>query len=250
MKILKGNYGECRFCDNMDQDHGLPSLEEKSWDLCLTDPPYNLQRSDGKIRSTSKKSQLYDQFKISYSDNMPEKEYYKWCDSWMDESVLKSNIYIFTPGYKNFKHYILKYPLIEMAIYYDITTQGGCKIASFRKWEPILCLGIGDHRKQHKRFKFAIFEEMNTYNYTDLNHPCPKNINLWQRIIRELKPSSVIDPFLGSGTTAEVCESLGIPWLGFELMEEYSPDIEKRIQRGILKKKHAKKQQTLFPVNK
>jgi len=29
-------------------------------------------------------------------------------------------------------------------------------------------------------------------------------------------------------------------------MEEYVPDIEKRIQRGITKKKYATKQQTLF----
>jgi DNA modification methylase len=41
---------------------------------------------------------------------------------------------------------------------------------------------------------------------------------------------------MGSGTTAEVCETLGIPWLGYEIMEEYAPDIQLRIQRGI--KKH------------
>ena len=42
MKILQGNFGKALFCDNMDQDHGLPSLPPKSWDLCLTDPPYGI----------------------------------------------------------------------------------------------------------------------------------------------------------------------------------------------------------------
>ena len=82
----------------------------------------------------------------------------------------------------------------------------------------------------------------------DYLHPVPKSINLWTHIINQIKPQSVIDPFLGSGTIAEVCESLGIPWLGYEIMEEYAPDIQKRIERGIMKKKYATKQKTLFPM--
>ena len=39
MKIIEGNFGRCIFVDNMDAEYGLPSLADKSWDLCLTDPP-------------------------------------------------------------------------------------------------------------------------------------------------------------------------------------------------------------------
>ena len=77
-------------------------------------------------------------------------------------------------------------------------------------------------------------------------HSSSKSVELFFVIILQMKPTSVIDPFLGSGTTAEVCESLGIPWVGFEIMEEYRLDIEKRIARGISKKKYAKKQTKLF----
>ena len=51
MKIIKGNFGECRIIDNMDEKHGLPSLKTKSWDLCLQDPPYGykIQNKDGCI---------------------------------------------------------------------------------------------------------------------------------------------------------------------------------------------------------
>ena len=61
-------------------------------------------------------------------------------------------------------------------------------------------------------------------------HTSPKNTALWYRIVKGINPISVIDPFLGSGTTAEVCVKLGIPWLGFEINEVYSQDINKRLK--------------------
>ncbi len=44
----------------------------------------------------------------------------------------------------------------------------------------------------------------------------------------EVIPCTVLDPFLGSGTVAEVCEALGRHWLGIELNPEYEPLIRKR----------------------
>jgi site-specific DNA-methyltransferase (adenine-specific) len=66
--------------------------------------------------------------------------------------------------------------------------------------------------------------------YEGFLHPSPKSRYLWYYILNKLKPSSVIDPFLGSGTTAEVCTKLGIPFLGYEINEVYSQDIEKRLK--------------------
>jgi len=40
--------------------------------------------------------------------------------------------------------------------------------------------------------------------------------------------------FLGSGTTAQVCESLGIRWVGFETNLQYRRDIRNRIREGML----------------
>lgn len=47
-------------------------------------------------------------------------------------------------------------------------------------------------------------------------------------------PQLVLDPFMGSGTTAEVAESLGRDWVGYELNENYRPLIEERTRmRGL-----------------
>ena len=247
MKIVKGNYGECRFCDNMDEESGLPSLEDKSWDLCLTDPPYNL-KFNGARHGTKEIQKKRNSEKIWYFDNLPSQDYYDWCWIWSLECFNKSNLTLITPGYVNFNQWILQYPEVHFGIWTDLRANGGSSIASFRKFEPFLCFNF-NIRKQHNRLKFAwlnIDEFFKTNTYGDFVHPCPKNEQLWSRFIKELKLESIIDPFLGSGTTAEVCESLGIPWLGYELMEDYAPDIEKRIARGITKKKYATKQQTLF----
>jgi DNA modification methylase len=45
---------------------------------------------------------------------------------------------------------------------------------------------------------------------------------------------TVLDPFLGSGTTAEVARKLGRNAVGFELNEDYRPLIEKRLAQGVL----------------
>ncbi|MBN1631922.1 MAG: hypothetical protein JW990_19360 [Thermoleophilia bacterium] len=47
-------------------------------------------------------------------------------------------------------------------------------------------------------------------------------------------PATVLDPFLGSGTTAEVARKLGRNCVGFELNEDYRPLIDKRLAQGVL----------------
>jgi len=227
MKIVKGNYGECRFCDNMDEKHGLPSLEEKSWDLCLADPPYGI-KFVGKTNSHNKK--FYGKGH-EYKDN----RFIGF--NWFDLIYIKAIGAIITPGIGQlFKYINHKNPEYQIKGWYKPN------VVNFQNFDPILLYG---KIKNISKWGSPLWN-INVGGkdiQKNLIHPCPKSITLWNQIITKLKPLSVLDPFLGSGTTAEVCESLGIPWLGFELMEEYVPDIEKRIARGI--KKHG--QQTLTP---
>ena len=221
MKILKGNYGECRFCDNMDETYGLPSLEEKSWDLCLTDPPYNINH---------KVKREVDSF--SYDDNMEPEKYFEFSKKWY--SIIKeiTNLIVFTGGYMNHAMWYRIEPDLQYMIYYNIRGQGGHRHARFRKFEPLFIFG-----ESRKGPMFAVYDIAYTIHkqlkVKQILHSCAKDWEFWGQIIIDFNPTSVIDPFLGSGTTAQVCEHLGIPWLGYEIMEEYAPDIEKRIKKGI-----------------
>ena len=62
-------------------------------------------------------------------------------------------------------------------------------------------------------------------------HPTVKPIKLMEYLVRLVTPSKgiVLDPFLGSGTTAIVCKKLGFNWIGIEKEEEYCKIAEARI---------------------
>ncbi len=47
-------------------------------------------------------------------------------------------------------------------------------------------------------------------------------------------PATVLDPFVGSGTTLYVARKLGRNSIGFELNKDYRPLIEKRLAQGVL----------------
>ena len=86
-----------------------------------------------------------------------------------------------------------------------------------------------------QKFKWNVFDMNCTQSsnkvYKDnIIHPCPKPFNVWFYLVEYLNPKSVLDPFLGSGTTAEVCTKLDIPWIGYEINEKYSNDINLRLK--------------------
>ena len=68
----------------------------------------------------------------------------------------------------------------------------------------------------------------------DLNrkHPTQKPIALmnfclnYAKVTQDMK---IFDPFLGSGTTALSCKSMGLDWWGCELQQEYINVIERRL---------------------
>lgn len=69
-------------------------------------------------------------------------------------------------------------------------------------------------------------------------HPTVKPLALIDHLVSVVNPTGlVLDPFLGSGTTAEVCEFRRIPWVGVERCDgtddqpDYVPLIQARIAR-------------------
>lgn len=63
-------------------------------------------------------------------------------------------------------------------------------------------------------------------------HPTQKPIKLWERLLEKVaeKNAKVFDPFMGSGTTAVACESLGLQWCGCELEPDYVEIANKRLK--------------------
>lgn len=66
----------------------------------------------------------------------------------------------------------------------------------------------------------------------NIKHPTVKPAKLMERLIRltSSKDDLILDPFLGSGTTAVVCEQLKRKWIGIEIDPEYSEIAKRRLQ--------------------
>ncbi|MEM7496324.1 MAG: site-specific DNA-methyltransferase, partial [Myxococcota bacterium] len=52
-------------------------------------------------------------------------------------------------------------------------------------------------------------------------HPAPFPLELAKRCLESVGAGPVLDPFLGSGTTAAAAESLGMPWIGIDKSRAY-----------------------------
>lgn len=63
-------------------------------------------------------------------------------------------------------------------------------------------------------------------------HPAPFPFELARRCIQATTADIVLDPFLGSGTTAVAAEYCGRDWIGIELSEDYCEVAQSRIQDG------------------
>lgn len=66
-------------------------------------------------------------------------------------------------------------------------------------------------------------QESNTW------HPAPFPIKLATMALETVMPSLVVDPFMGSGTTAKAAVKLGIDYIGFELSPTYAERARKEI---------------------
>ena len=76
-------------------------------------------------------------------------------------------------------------------------------------------------------------------------HPSQKPIELMEKMIRNssVEGGTVLDPFLGSGTTAVAALNLGRNFIGYEIDERYYEIAQKRIGDAL-----ALKQQELFKL--
>jgi len=184
---------------NEDCMEGMKRYPDKYFDLCLTDPPYGL--------NIDYKSYIDTQENLSYliSKVMP-------------EIMRISKRVVITCGVQN----VFLYPPSDWIIcwYYGTTNTYG-KIG-FNSWQPVLFYGDDPYLKNRMGAVSDVIIDSKTPESND--HPCPKSISFWNKILIRATaklPSRVIDPFLGSGTTAIACYNLDFDLTGFEIDIDY-----------------------------
>jgi thiol-disulfide isomerase/thioredoxin len=70
----------------------------------------------------------------------------------------------------------------------------------------------------------------------EADHPCPRKLEHVQGLVNYWSEESdtVLDPFMGSGTTAVACKKLGRKFIGIEINESYCAEAVKRLAQEEL----------------
>lgn len=212
---LKIPWNQVIYQDCLNEENGIPTLEDKSIDLCLTDPCYNLGFM-GKEGFKDRKGKIY------YKDDFSSSEYWEFNKKWFKEVMRACKGLIFTPGTMNLYDWIIfQKPDYQLRIWYKKNAIGYFHV------DPILMYG---KIERWNSLRDVIDIPINLKKEVKTIHPCPKAFTVFYYILSQIKPESVLDPFIGSGTTAQACKALKIKWIGYEKMKYYEKDINKRLR--------------------
>ena len=104
----------------------------------------------------------------------------------------------------------------------------------FSCWQPILAYGSCPYLASGKGRRHDII--MHTEGSEKNGHPCPKPIKFMIKLVQRasLRGHTVLDPFMGSGTTGVACAMEGRKFIGIEIEKEYFDMSCKRIEDAYL----------------
>lgn len=91
------------------------------------------------------------------------------------------------------------------------------------KMLPGRCISTRSDPAQWRRSRNGVNKRYtrDDYEALELPHPCPRRVQHVQWLAKWFGGASVLDPFIGSGTTAVACKALGIPCVGIDIESKY-----------------------------
>ena len=190
----------------------MKTLPDKSFDLVLTDPPYGVEFGYDSIEDT-------------------QEELKKLVDLFMPEALRVGKRVLVTCGNGN-QHL---YPKPDWTLAWVITAGAGQNKWGFTSWQPILAYGKDPYRENNMGARPDIIVKNETSQTN--GHPCPKPINFWIELMARgsVKESdTILDPFLGSGTTLVAAKQLNRNATGIEISAEYVEIARRRLEQQTL----------------
>lgn len=203
-------HGDCREI--------LPTLPKV--DLVLTDPPYGVAL--GSRENNNREREAY-----ASTDDSPE-EIIKLVRFVLAVSQVKAGRVVLTPGVRNMFAYTQ--PSHIGAFYYPAAS--GCNVWGFSCWQPIFYYGPDPYAGKGSKPDSFQSTEPSEKN----GHPCPKPIGQWSKLLERvsLQSDTILDPFMGSGTTLVAAKQLGRKAIGIEIEEKYCEIAARRLQQEYL----------------
>lgn len=183
----------------------MKQIPDKSIDCVITDPPYGIGEDGGKFRDRKGGGHRVLE-KISWDKETPSKEYFN------EILRISKNQIIFGGNY-----FTDKLPVSRGWIYWD-KLMGGDFSDGELAWTSF----------DRVLKKYTLCNKMG-----GKEHPTQKPIELLKWILKNYTNENdlILDPFLGSGTTAIACYDLKRRYIGIEKEPKYYDIAKKRIEQ-------------------
>jgi DNA modification methylase len=235
--------GDCR--------NVIPTLS--GVDIVVTSPPYNT------LPTSSKASGLHAERKnginkwmenaaTGYSDNMPEEDYQVWLNGILLLAAKVTDGLIWVNHKIRYRDGEAIHPvrMIQMPIYAEVIWNRSLSMAlNCKRFAPshegFWAFGTTHYWDDKNNALMSVwtvpFAQRDAWN----NHPCPYPERVIRPIIESSAPprGTILDCFMGSGTTGATCAHLGRKFIGIEIEERYFDIACRRIEE-------AQKQSDLF----
>ncbi len=104
----------------------------------------------------------------------------------------------------------------------------------FTCWQPILCYGPDPYLEKSLGSRPDVIEHSETA--VKWGHPCPKPERFWKKLLERVSVTAdetILDPFMGSGTTLRVAKDTGRKAIGIEIEEKYCEIAAKRLSHEV-----------------
>src|SRR3990167_774936 len=204
----------------------MKEMPDKCVDLVLTDPPYGIGF----------------QYEEREKARTPE-QYFEFLVPFLEEMKRVSKKYVAVAQTTLYMKYFWNWYGDDIRIYI------ACKnFVSLRKtfmnyaYDPWVFIKIGeDIRKKDKpkrNLDWTISDTASLRNPKNLErqHPTPKPLKMMKEIIENFTEESdtILDPFMGSGTTLVAANLLGRKAIGIEISEKYCKIARDRLRQEIL----------------
>lgn len=202
----------------------MNEIPEKSVDLILTDSPYGFG-----YQSNMKKNKDLPMF---YDRNT------SWLNEWLYKAnkILKDDghLYMFAPVQKidEFKQKIENFFIIKNILVWDKNGFGMGDL--YGQYAPSYEFIVFAVKEQGKKLNGKRERDLLSFNKCKPElHPTQKPVELLKYLIEKSsnENDTVLDPFMGSGSTGVAAKTLNRKFIGIELDEKYFNIAKERIEK-------------------
>ena len=229
----------------------MKQIPDEAVDLVVTSPPYNLKNSTGNGMKNPKGGRWENAALVNgyshHDDNMPHEEYVQWqrdCLSEMlrvipdDGAIFYNHKWRVQKGLIQDRQDIVSgFPVRQIIIW---RRKGGIN------FNPGFFLPTYEVIYLIAKPKFKLVKKASTHgDVWDIaqerknKHPAPFPEALVERIISSTSANIILDPFMGSGTTAVVAKKLNRHFIGIDNSPEYCKMAEERLISSLSTEKNA-----------